>query len=862
MRRLDKSENSRFESSVRLGEDNAECLRHMHLWCRHVEIKPETSGLYAQMTGLPIGSYSIGCRYVQGGYSAMNLRWIFSDFLAQSCASCPHHSPNGNTSWGQKIIETYREDKRKHEQNAKEEAARISQLLANLRSKSQDISTKTEPESQRIVKFLEVIFSENTDERDEAAEHLKNSARLGADLFSDEAISLLLELAGSNEFSQLILPVCAELASRCADLAARLTQTALANIEKGLHSELSAFVLKQLGDAVTYPLSEIHIERLLLSQNHHRPIGGWENGEPDYSHSTAVLVRCFDSQPESVQRIMSQELQNGNDDIRFRLCGALKLIQKERPQIAINLLDNLVRSLELYEDRKLEPSGQIIQILEIAFEHDYALVDAHLAKSMARVRPTVQEDIIRVYEGQFFDRTLDWEERHEQRDRSEILARESIAIQRLLMWAKDEQLEVDIRANALEALKIACDYASAGMFEHFDALLGYYALVCNDKQPSKPAPKILLLNQLRQDKQLENLNEYSRIQHWQIFKDRIKGCLKELCKASPSKAFDSISDCLNHPLEQLDNNFKACCVSLLGEIGKDYQLQLRVLPQLWRALMDYSSFWVRAVAIDAINNMFSYSSTLPPANLVEIIIISLSDTYVVIHKAALRAVSRHSDWFNEKQSLEVLACLAVHLKVYRDDKYQLDDICDGILAVGRKNETLKIVALGLVKSIFPSGEELVDAKIAKNLMRFCKPTEPVARLVAKDIALYLGRYDRDHHNWYGHSSRGSMFQWLYELPTETYQSVAEDILNSAKEMAERDAWEVCHFASFFAHHQAFNYEQIVLEAAANALPKEPRHENFRVALHQLAVVAAGNAALQFGDTQAAKTYFAQGKAEI
>ncbi len=365
MRRLNESENSRFEQTIKLGEDNAECLRQMHFWCKHVEINPEASGLYAQMTGLPIGSYSIGCRYVQGGFEAMNLRWIFSDFLAQHCASCPHHAPNGNTSWGQRIIDNDRENKQKCEQATQEEAARISQLRFSLRSKSKKISTKAEPETLRILEFLETIFSENEAERDKAAEHLKQSAHLGSDLFSYEAIDLVLALAISTEFCQLILPVCAELASRRSDLATRLTQTALDNIEKDLHPELSSFILNQLGDAIVYPLSETHIKRLLLSQNHYRSIGGWENEKPDYLHSTAILVRCFDAIPNSIENIIRRELQNENEYLRVQLCGALELVQQKRPQLILNLLNELIQSLELYEDSHSMdvPSKHIIRIL-------------------------------------------------------------------------------------------------------------------------------------------------------------------------------------------------------------------------------------------------------------------------------------------------------------------------------------------------------------------------------------------------------------------------------------------------------------------------------------------------------------------
>lgn len=131
-------------------------------------------------------------------------------------------------------------------------------------------------------------------------------------------------------------------------------------------------------------------------------------------------------------------------------------------------------------------------------------------------------------------------------------------------------------------------------------------------------------------------------------------------------------------------------------------------------------------------------------------------------------------------------------------RYQLDDICDGILEISRRDERLKVLALRLVESIFPSGEELVDSKIAENLMRFCKPTEQIAHLVTKDITTYLARHGRDRYNFYGHSGRSHMFKWMHELPEEVYQIVAEELLASAIELAKHDAFESCHFSSLFA----------------------------------------------------------------
>ena len=214
MRRLEESQDEDFMRAVKIGEENAACLIQMQKWCKHVEIERTSQGLYAQFTGLPIASHSVACPKVEGKADSMNLRWIFSDFLVEHCATCPHHAPNGDTSWGSEIIDGRRKEAQERQHAEEEEACRVSRLREELRSKSRGISAETEPESHQILEYLEAIFSEIEDERIEAFERLKQSARVGADLFPKAAVDLVLTLAGSNDFSAFILPVCTELAIR------------------------------------------------------------------------------------------------------------------------------------------------------------------------------------------------------------------------------------------------------------------------------------------------------------------------------------------------------------------------------------------------------------------------------------------------------------------------------------------------------------------------------------------------------------------------------------------------------------------------------------------------------------------------
>ena len=106
---------------------------------------------------------------------------------------------------------------------------------------------------------------------------------------------------------------------------------ALENIAKRLHIEPSTAVLNALGNHVPYPLESEYIEMMLLSQDRFSLSQMLMANRADYTHSTAVLVRNFDANPESLQDIARRELQNADDQVRLRLCGALELIQQQRP---------------------------------------------------------------------------------------------------------------------------------------------------------------------------------------------------------------------------------------------------------------------------------------------------------------------------------------------------------------------------------------------------------------------------------------------------------------------------------------------------------------------------------------------------
>ena len=158
MGRFEEGLESHIEEAVRIGRDNAECQKNMEEWCQHVEIRPDSVGELAMVYGLPVGLYSLECPKVEFKALSSTFRRTFGEFLEQHCASCPHHAPNGDISWGKEIIVLRQKEAQESEQAAKEEADRISQLRSVLRAQSQEISSEAEPESYHILTYLEMIL--------------------------------------------------------------------------------------------------------------------------------------------------------------------------------------------------------------------------------------------------------------------------------------------------------------------------------------------------------------------------------------------------------------------------------------------------------------------------------------------------------------------------------------------------------------------------------------------------------------------------------------------------------------------------------------------------------------------------------
>ena len=287
------------------------------------------------------------------------------------------HSPGGDPSWGQNIIDSYSQEQVLQQKLSNERRERTSKHRAALRLELESITEDTNPEASRLLVYLEGVLAEDVEVQRDSAERLQQAVHLAADILPEVSTDMILSLAQDAEFSELMLPIYRVLTSMRPDLSDRLADMALMNIEQGLSVESSAAVLTSLGEAITYPLDESYIDVLIHFANRFDLTYELSVEEPDFRQSTELLIRSLDAQSESVLGPIRHGLESNDQVTRFRVCGVVRLIQRERPSFGLNLTRDLIQSLQLHERsrRSPSPSGQIVQILRSAYCHSPEQID-------------------------------------------------------------------------------------------------------------------------------------------------------------------------------------------------------------------------------------------------------------------------------------------------------------------------------------------------------------------------------------------------------------------------------------------------------------------------------------------------------
>ncbi len=554
--------------------------------------------------------------------------------------------------------------------------------------------------------------------------------RSAPELFHAASVDLILMSAPQPPLAELCLPVAAALAGRRDDLGDRLASVAVQAIDAGLSLETACEILVGCGCAAARPIPAGVIQKVVARQNHIRPIGGWPTRHPDcpvvdippsYAFSTSLLVMAYDQDPEALLTPVRAEFRNNNKFRRVNVCGLVKELLKSRPGIGAALLPVVVDSLDLDDDAFNDSADQeACHLIGRIFFTEPEFTDGLLRDRFDR-----QSRDVRCLTGDAYQHVLrtEWDERRGL-ERARFDEAVGLAFGRCLALMQDEALDLEVRQELADAVECACHYHPDVAMAKFDTLLGALACLCARDEAPAPPPRIILPGDALPDPRLQGLERANRRMSWDQFKTKIAKCLEELARERPQQAAEQLLGCFASLDSKTHEGLKAAVVRLLGEVGRERELLPRVLPLLWRALMDYDSAFVRCRGIEAVTRCFESADCDPPPDVVEALVLHLKDTFVIVHDAAIRAIGWNTRWLTPTQAEDALQQLAGWGATYRKNKpYKLRDICRPILSLSRSVPALRYSAVRFVAGLLLTGEPHVDADLIELLTDRVEPEE-------------------------------------------------------------------------------------------------------------------------------------------
>ncbi len=825
------------QEAVELGRKNAEIIGNGHKWCKHFRCEITSYGMLAEMYQLPIGSHRVSCKYTSHCVESMNLPWIIPDFIIKACSQCEARESNGGDFWGNEIL-------RKHEEKQEENRLKnisFKEKLRNIREEKRkipvDAKLKSKLHERQILSFAEDLFADDNTESSEAFQSLVESAKIGADLFTEPLIDLLISQFDDALYSKQCIDICIQLIPYRKDLHERLVENAKKVILYGRDIEEASSLIVQLPGQKP-ELNDEELTNLIGNQFRRRIFGDGERG-PKYVNATKLIALVYDKKPSNVVGVIKKLLLVDSKESRVNICKTIQALQLITPGIGLDLLPIIVDSLELPDDRYEESAdGCARKCIEDTFLIYPEEVDSYLKQEFEKRRVAVKDQIISIYND--LARSIDYSDKYSKRKICNVGKVASIICNRSISLFKSSYIDVKFRLDLCEAFnKSLRSLDKSERNKYFDNILGYYTTISEEDLPPKKTKIWVPGDPIDNSPQLDALEAMNEKTNWSRFKSILLESIGEIALGD-EEHLNSILK-IYETLDSVRNNqFKAGITTLLGKIGKESQLLPKVLPTISHALMDGASQINRANALYSLREIYMYSGENIPENIADAMILHLIDSYVVVHKSAVEALNRCNPYLSDKQKEEALVRLSNLGKLYINEPYFLKDIFELMLKISGESKRFFYFSISQIKSTFPTKEMFVDYDIVESLLWRTSKKLQVFNIVIDFVLYNINTYGRDKYNSYEHSKRKKMFDWLFDIPKNVFEYKKNDILIAAQDLAKKDPWESLHFSALFNQFEEYYLESKVLTEASKSTSTEVQTKKFSKELEKVSIYAMLN----------------------
>ncbi|HGU9769216.1 TPA: hypothetical protein ACNFOQ_000736 [Morganella morganii] len=619
----DFEDKKRFEEAIEAGQRNLRAVKLLSNWCSHSEfIRSGGRGMIEAETGLPIGHMGVQCKFVK--QNSM-LSWLLEDsvysFYKENCKDCNRRVPVGFPN----ILEFVGPIEKADEERSlarKEGERQRKQKQLNRQQERAVLRLALTLEETFVLDLLDELDQEDIEGDDPRLEQLAN---LAPETFTKKIIEHLLP-AVLHEKLPYSTPAAKALIKTSLSQTEKLAIAVyLVNNHEYFPSIIEVILLEVENLSENDFINVLyHFVRMAIESPPGMMFDTFEQNEIN----KAPIQSLFKKRQADIFDVVNEYIK---DNHRGKIQAAVEIILATDSD---ELLLSHIRSIfaKLMRRRTLLPeerrdSSVLYYLREAATkcldrfpEESDKAIQAYLADKDNIGR----NEAYRAYRSVL---------RHNYRKKGGIGKTQKIAFRRLL-WAAVENPE-DGMDDAGQFFRHSWDEFAELAVDNFDDLIGAAATL-SEKYEELDKEKILEIKERFLD-HLDKSNKRNAI-------DGLQGALIEWAAiGAKSRGCEGIEDFLNlyRSLPKEQTQMRGNMITHVSKLLTGVESLTQVLSDWYRALMDESTL-IRARAVQAWEDVpYDLVKNFPDL-FFEAYSVLLLDQYVMVHKYAVRSLSRRS----------------------------------------------------------------------------------------------------------------------------------------------------------------------------------------------------------------------------
>jgi hypothetical protein len=778
----------------------------------------ESRGLLAEMSNLPIGMMSIECEHASsGGTMSMHLNQVATDFITRNCRNCPKHELIDIDNIGRSILD--QEDEIKQRQLAAKAIPTVPAKIRLSEFVKGDLAAALQREDVTAQSVLElVMLLDNESHAVEAAKKLLAAAQVAPEFFNSDAIEVTCSHFPDPKHGE----ICISIIQRLGHKTGKWPQVAFEAAKKCLSMRRNAdracsLIGNYLSRNDLQADAEL-IDRIIGIQWHQRIPSPIVSAPARYHGSNYALKVIGTRDLPSITAVLKARLCRNQKEVRINVGHVILSMLDEFPQIGLELTDQLIDSLELDDDIYGGESadGMACRVLAVIYSRRAEAVQQKIAEGYKRLSTEAKEQLYSVYrfvalggkafsdfgrgQTESFDRSI------------------PLIVEPLLQTIAALSFPIGVKVRATETLELISKYYPQALVEYLDQIFGALANILEEEK---------LQNERMVKTQLEELDKQSRrVQYRRVIRD-LQKALSALCEMSPRIVWNHLRELvpnLDSKVPHLEL-YKAELTTLYGDLGKEHSLLPEVIPELFKLLMDFDSVLVRGAAVQAAGKLLEHDSNVLPQNMLDMLIIYLSDRYVYIHKSAARAI-RYVRPSSEEEATDIAWRLMVLDRTYDKDPYFRQELRPALLRTTRRypNLLLKMMVPVIIEHCRIEEPLLADDALRDFMYLLEDLPSGCEVYFAREVLMFFGRSEREQFNSEEHTERYRLLLALYDCSKQTIQQNLSVLQNAARAKGKEDPWDALRLAQLLSKFEMHLEASQLAEEIRKMQPTTKRHE--------------------------------------